>query len=151
MKDRILRRVLGALGVVTVAVGGVLVIDGLFHPAELISVGLWLLLPPILSDVIAMPVVAVLAWLIGRRLPIWWRVPVSAALALTGFAVLIGWPFIGGFGRNPGNPSALDRDYTAGAAAVVGLIWAVCLVAGTIRSRRARTRGLVTVGKPDAR
>lgn len=151
MKDRTVRRVLGALGVVTVAVGGVLVIDGLFHPAELISVGIWLLLPPILSDVIAMPVVAVLAWLIGRRLPTSWRVPISAAMAMTGFVALIGWPFIGGFGRTPGNPSSLDRDYTAGAAAVVGSIWAVCLVAGAIRSRRARARDLVADGKPDAR
>ena len=86
---------------------------------ELLSVGAWLLVPALLSDLVLMPVAAVLSVLVTRHLPTAWRAPVTVGLALSAFVVLIGWPFIGGFGRHPDNPTLLNRDYLRGALVVL--------------------------------
>jgi len=107
---------------------------------ELLSVGAWLLVPALLSDLVLMPVAAVLSVLVTRHLPTAWRAPVTVGLALSAFVVLIGWPFIGGFGRQPDNSSLLDRDYVAGALGLLGLIWFGCVLTGVIATVRGRAQ-----------
>ncbi len=115
---------------------------------ELLSVGAWLLVPALLSDLVLMPVAAVLSVLVTRHLPTAWRAPVTVGLALSAFVVLIGWPFIGGFGRHPDKPSLLNRDYLGGALVVLGVVWLGCVVAAVINSVIARHRSL-TRALPD--
>jgi hypothetical protein len=49
--------------------------------------------------------------------------PVRAGLAATGILVLVGWPFVRGYGDDPTNPSLLPRNYGAGLAAATGVVW----------------------------
>ncbi|MDN5760717.1 MAG: hypothetical protein L0H41_00155 [Microlunatus sp.] len=136
--QQILRWVLAAVGVAGIGYGAYLTLGATPTWPERISTGLWLLVPPVLNDVILLPLAAVVGWLIVRRLSRPWRDVVVVALVLSVFALLIGWPFISGYGRLANNPSLLDRNYIAGAAALLAVIWIGCLLAGAVLTGRER-------------
>ncbi len=130
---------LGAAGIMIIGVGGVLLIIGAPDVRAVVSAGGWLLVPAVVSDLILMPVATIVGRLIGRIRRPSLRHATTVAAALTVFILLIGWPFIGGFGRHPDNPSLLDRGYRLGALTVLAVVWVGCLVAGVLAgpARRA--------------
>ncbi len=134
------RWLIGAIGMAGIGLGAVLTLRAVWSPRELVSTGAWLLIPTLLSDLVIMPVAAVLGWLVSRRLAPPWQAPVIVGLVLSTFVLLIGWPFIGGFGRQPDNSSLLDRDYVAGALGLLGLIWFGCVLTGVIATVRGRAQ-----------
>jgi hypothetical protein len=130
-----------ALGVPVIGYGlrGAIVDAADTHPAELAR---WVIGPALVHDLLVVPVVIGVA-LVARRLtpPRAWP-PVRAGLAATGVLGLVGWPFVRGYGDDPTNPSVLPRDYGAGLAAAIGVVWLTVAVWTGWRCQWARARHL---------
>ena len=139
--DRVVRWALGAIGVAGIGYGGLrlLLLAAPTWP-ERVSAALWLLLPPVLDDLVLLPLVAVVGWLVVRRLPRPWRDAVVVALVLSTFTLAVGLPFLTGYGRVADNPSLLDRSYVVGALVVLGVVWVSCLGAALVLRRRRPSR-----------
>lgn len=107
------------------------------HPAELAR---WVVGGALVHDLVLAPIVLAVSWLVGRvgrgraRRPA--LGPLRWAMATSAVLVLFAWPFVRGYGRNPGVPSLLNRDYGAGLAAYLVAVWAVAAIAAL----RYRTR-----------
>lgn len=129
-----------ALGLPIMAYGarGVVVDGALTHPAELAR---WVVGAAAVNDLVLVPVVLGAGWLGRRSVPgdLW--PAVRAGLATTGVLALVGWPFLRGYGADPGNPSLLPRDYGAGLAAAVAAVWTVVAALALVRRARRRRHG----------
>lgn len=114
------------------------------HPAELAR---WVVGGALVHDLVLAPIVLAVSWLLGRvargRAGGWAGHPalgpVRWAMATSAVLVLFAWPFVRGYGRNPGVPSLLNRDYGAGLAAYLIAVWAIAAIAA-IAALRYRTR-----------
>jgi len=135
------RIVVGSLGVGLIGVGvwhgAAAVLAGVAEPIGTVA---WWLAGPVLVDAVMVPVAAVIAYGITRRIPVPWRAPTAAALGVVLSLTVIAIPFVAGWGRKPANPSLLDRDYLSGYLSVVAVIVAVAAVWGGISQWRARRR-----------
>ncbi len=110
--------------------------EGNTKPALLVR---WVLGTLLVHDLLIVPVVIAVGALVGWLLPPRWRGPVRGALALSALAVLFSYPLWRGFGRRPGDPSALPLDYADSLLVVLAVIWvgaAAVLVARWGRARR---------------
>jgi hypothetical protein len=108
------------------------------RPLQLVR---WVIGGALIHDLLWLPLVALAGVALTRatrgRLP---RV-VTWGLATSVVLVIVAWPFVRGYGRQRGNPSLLPRNYAAGLAAYLALIWLVVLgflVVGALR--RAATQ-----------
>jgi hypothetical protein len=107
------------------------------HPWELAR---WVIGVAVVHDLLVVPVAIGVA-LVARRLsPAWAWPPMRAGLAATGVLGLVGWPFVRGYGEDPTNPSLLPRNYGAGLAAAVGMVWLAVAVWAAWRHNQARSR-----------
>jgi hypothetical protein len=121
------------LPVMAYAVRGTLVDAHLTHPAELAR---WIVGLAVLHDLVVVPTVLAIGLVLRRHIPMRAWGPVRAALLTTAVLALVGWPFVRGYGRNPGVPSLLPRDYTAGLLAALAVTWAIATAWIAIRHRR---------------
>lgn len=103
---------------------------GRTRPAELAR---WVVGTVVVVDLVVMPVALGIGRVLRGRAPLQW------ALAASATVVVVGWPFLRGYGRNPNNPSLLPRDYGTGVAVAVVAVW---LTAGawTVAAARRRRR-----------
>jgi hypothetical protein len=90
------------------------------HPSELAR---WVIGTALAHDLVLVPVAAAIALLVHRFTPGPAWPPVRTGLVATGVLALVGWPFVRGYGDDPTNPSVLPRNYGAGLAAAVGVVW----------------------------
>ena len=121
------------LPVMAYAVRGARVDAHLTHPAELAR---WIFGLAVVHDLVVAPVVLALGFVLRRRVPDRAWPPIRAALLTSAVLVLVGWPFVRGYGRNPGVPSLLPRDYGAGMLAALAVTWAIAVL--WITARRLR-------------
>jgi hypothetical protein len=139
-----------ALGLPVIAYGirGVLVDASDTHPAELAR---WIVGSAVGHDLVLLPIVAGLAWLLRRLTPsAAWPVVRAGAFAV-GVLALTAWPFARGYGRSAGNPSLLPRNYVLGPAAVAAAVAVATLVAAAWCVREAaRSTSADGTGKGDA-
>jgi hypothetical protein len=107
------------------------------HPFELLR---WVIASDLAHDLLAAPVIVTVAWLVGRLSPAAVRAPLRWALATSGVLLLIAWPFVRGYGRDPSIPSLLGRDYWAGLLAYLGVTWflAAVWIGATVGRHRRR-------------
>lgn len=112
---------------------GVLVDDRLTRPAELTR---WIVGGALVHDLLLVPVVLAVATGLRRVVPAVAWPPVRWALALTGVLVLVGWPFVRGYGQAPSVPSLLARDYGEGLAVAVAVVWLVAAAWLAVRAHR---------------
>ena len=94
-------------------------------------------------DAVLLPLVIGAGALAGRYLPVAARTAVRVAGFVTVILLVVATPLVLGFGRRPDDPSALPRDYAAGLAAVLFLVWTAALVTvlrPALRRRRAVRR-----------
>jgi hypothetical protein len=125
--------------VMAYAVRGALVDAADTHPAELAR---WIVGLALLHDLALVPLVLAAGVILRRRVPprVW--PPVRAALLASAVLVAVGWPFVGGYGRSPGVPSLLPRDYATGLALGLLVVWLVAATwigVGALLRRRRRT------------
>ena len=124
--ESVVRAALIGLGLLGIAWGILLVLDR--PKSELFSVAVWFAVPAVLSDLLLLPVVALVGWALTRWLPSWARLPAQVALTVIGLLTVIALPFLGTPGVRPDNPTLLNRDYPLGLAVYAGVvvIAAVC-------------------------
>lgn len=134
------RLALGAFGV-AIAVGGAWLLVTSLGRDALLSVGAWLVGPPVVMDALVVPFVGLTGYVVSRLVRPRWRVAVGGCSALSGLVLLIGLPFISRAGARPDNPSLLDRPYAAGGAVLLAVIWIVGLLIGVRRERPVRGTG----------
>nr|MBA3653360.1 hypothetical protein [Actinomycetota bacterium] len=60
----------------------------------------------------------------------------GAGLLISGALSLVAWPLVRGYGRSAGNPSILPRNYGAGLAGTLIVVWTGILVFGVLLRRR---------------
>jgi hypothetical protein len=89
-------------------------------------------------DAVFLPMVLAVGALVGRYVPVGDRVAVRAAALVSAAVTLVALPLVLGFGRDPGNPSALPLPYGRGLAVLLALIWAAALAAIAVRRIRKR-------------
>jgi hypothetical protein len=89
------------------------------HP---VNFGLWFIGSALVHDALIAPVVFALAFTIVRLVPARVRPFLRTGLILSAAVLVVAFPVIAGPGK-PGNPSALPRNYPAGLAVILGLIW----------------------------
>lgn len=133
-----LQLIMVAGGIVMIIAGAYLAVSQINSFRELVSWGLWLLLPPLLSDLILMPLAALIGWATWRHVPQPGRVPVLVAEFLTIVFLVIALPFLAGWGANADNPSLLDRNYVAGTAIYLTVVWAGAGAWAFLRARSSR-------------
>jgi hypothetical protein len=124
--------------VMAYAVRGALVDAADTHPPELAR---WIVGLALVHDLLVVPLVLAAGVVLRRRVPPRAWPPVRAALLASAVLVAVGWPFVRGFGRSPGVPSLLPRDYATGlvlALVVVWLLAAAWIGLGTLLVRRRR-------------
>jgi hypothetical protein len=89
------------------------------HP---VNFGVWFLGSALVHDVLIAPAVFALGFAIVRVVPAGVRPFLRTGLILSAAVLVVAFPMIAGPGK-PGNPSALPRNYPAGLAVILGLIW----------------------------
>lgn len=125
------------LPVIAYGVRGALVDAADTHPAELAR---WMIGTALAGDFLAVPLALALG-AVGRRfVPMWAWPAVRAGLFVTGVLVLVAWPFVRGYGTSRTVPSLLARDYAAGLAVAVTVVWVAVAALMTPFSPRRRGR-----------
>ena len=108
--------------------------------SDLLSAGAWFVIPAVLSDLLLLPIVAVVGAALTRYLQPWVRLPAQVALAMIGGLTFIALPFLTGLGKRSDNPSLLNRNYPLGLAAYILLILIVTGGWALARRRALRPR-----------
>jgi hypothetical protein len=137
-----------AVGLPVIAYGGrgMLVDADRTHPSELAR---WIVGAAVVNDALVVPLAMGAAWLARRMTPARAWPPMRSGLLATGVVLLVAWPFVRGYGRDPTIPSLLERNYAVGVAAAIGATWiavavwiavsiALAIVVGRRRGRRDR-------------
>lgn len=137
------RALLFTVGAAGIAYGAWLTLhEILAGTATLSGFAAWWLAGPLVVDLLLMPAVVICGLALARFVPARWRRPIEAATLLTALLTLVAAPVVSGLGRRPDNPSLLDRDYPAGFASLVAIIWLLALGGSTLsRHRPPRSRG----------
>lgn len=128
------RHLAHAAGAALIGVGAVgLVADS----AETVPVrwAVWLVGAAVLHDLLFVPAVLAVGALTAF-VPLPYRRPVQAGLAVAGVIALIAFPLVRGFGRRGDNPSVLPQDYGANLLLVLAVI-ALGTGVAMLRARRA--------------
>lgn len=134
------RVLLGLVGAGLAAYGGVELLGALRSPKSVVPIGVRWLVGPVLLDLALVPLVAVVAVLLRRRLPGRSFRPVGAASVVSLLVSVVALPFVAGVGRRADNPTLLDRPYLAGWLGILALVWVVAAVSSLLGARRASVR-----------
>jgi hypothetical protein len=96
---------------------------------------------PVVHDAVVAPLVGVVGLLISRWVGRNWRVPVRVGAAVSGVLVLLAVPALWRAYAGQANPGLDDRNYGLGLGLFLVAVWFVVLVAGLVRTWRARGGG----------
>ncbi len=140
-RQDVVRVSLAGAGVGLAAVGVSELLGALRTPAAAVPVAARWLAGPVLLDLALVPLVAVVAVALRRRLPAAWFRPVAAASVVSLLVTAVALPFVAGVGRRADNPTLLDRPYVTGWLGILTVVWVVAIGAGLGRHRRLRPRG----------
>lgn len=101
------------VGVACTAVGVAAAVD----TSKPLVLARWMVGLTVAHDLVLAPLV-LLAGVGTRRRP--W---LAGGLLVSGVVALVAFPVVRGYGRLPGNPSLLPRDYTRGLLLTLGVVW----------------------------
>lgn len=132
------RWLLGAAGAAVAAYGGWLLVT---REDELLGVAAWLVAGVLLHDAVLAVTAVALGALTLRLVPEPARAPTAVAFVVLAPITLVAVPVLGRFGASEDNPTLLDRDYTAGWLALVGLTVLAVLLVSLVRSHVHREGG----------
>jgi hypothetical protein len=117
---RIVRVLVGAVGLLMIAVGG----RDLWNLglANAVAAAEWLAGGVVLHDFVLSPILLVVGVVLVRRCSERLRRPLIVGAIVLGTATVVAFPMLGRFGERADNPSLLDRNYTAGWLVLAGLV-----------------------------
>lgn len=125
---RVLLAVLGLAGMGWGVWCGLELVDGSVPTG--VELAAWLVGGPVLHDLVLAPVAGGLGWLLARRLGPAWSTPVRAGATVTGVLGLLAVPLLWRVHSGPDNAGPPDRNYLAGLAAALAVVWLLVLLTG---------------------
>lgn len=105
-----------------------------------LSLALWVTGLALVHDLLLVPAVLIVAWLVRRTAPRVARGLLLGALAVSAIIALVALPFALRLGAQADNPSFLPRNVGLGALVLVSGVWAVAAGMLFRRLRRERRR-----------
>lgn len=96
----------------------------------------WFVGGPVVHDGLVAPAVGVLGLLLTRFVPVAWRAPIAVGAVLSGVLALLAVPLLWRPFGVATNPGLHDRNYVAGLAIALAVVWLGVVVAGTTRQVR---------------
>lgn len=129
-----IRIAVGVAGAAGIGYGLFLALTTFRRWPDVIATALWFGLPPIVFDLLLVPVIGLLGTLVAARASRPWRAPLIVGMIVSGTLLVIAAPFVSGIGRRADNPSLLDRPYLLGTAIALAVIWAGVGLWGGIRA-----------------
>lgn len=132
---RVWRVVLGVAGLLAIGFGLRGVLRGGVATDWPVTVA-WLLAGPLLHDLVVLPAVAAVGWVVARVVPASVRPVVRGGLLVAATVTVVAIPVLSGRG-DPGNPSLTPLDYPRNYAIVLAAIAVVTAVLALLRHRRA--------------
>ncbi|MDF2823530.1 MAG: hypothetical protein K0R68_938, partial [Mycobacterium sp.] len=120
------RVVLGAVGIVVIGYGAVLLLDN--SGPVLVRIAVWAAAGVLLHDFVFAPLVTALGYAGRRILPRALWAPVGIASLLSIVLVLLAVPVFDRPGAKPLNPTVVDRDYPAGLWIALAVVWVATLL-----------------------
>jgi hypothetical protein len=94
----------------------------------------------VIHDLIVVPLALVVTLVVARTVPVGPRRWAQAALVVAAPLTLFAYPLVRGYGRIPGNPTALPHDYATNLALVLLAVGAVVAVAAGAAARSRHRR-----------
>lgn len=98
----------------------------------------WFVGGPLVHDGLVAPAVGLAGLLLTRTITQPWRTPVTVGLVLTAVLTLLAIPLLWRPFGVATNPGLHDRNYGAGLAITLGVVWLAVIIAGLARSRTFR-------------
>jgi hypothetical protein len=136
---RLVRLLLGALGVGAAAYGAVQLLD--LGTDNLRAVATWLVGGVLLHDAVLAPLTIAAWYAASRTLGPRLSAPLVVGAVVLGSVTLVGVPVLGRHLARPYNPTLLDRPYLLGWGVLAALTCAGVLLAELRRWRRRGDRG----------
>jgi hypothetical protein len=112
-------------------------IDHFAGPIPWTALARWGIGLAVVHDLVLAPIVSLVGLAVGRLLPRSAKGPVAAGLFVSATVTAVAWPAVRGYGRLPGNPSALPGNYARGLAVVLAAVWVAVAVAVAIRTLKS--------------
>lgn len=136
-----------------VIVGGwvvmVVAVAGAFGDERLRGIGswvTWLVGAALVHDLLVLPVVVAIGWLLTRAVPVPWRVPLRTALVVSAVLTATVWPIARRWGARADNPSIVPLPVARNLAWIVSALFITALGVGAVAAWRARARHAATEG-----
>lgn len=130
----VIRIAVGVAGAAGIGYGLLLALTTFRRWPDVIAAALWFGLPPVVFDLLLVPVIGLLGTLVAARAAGPWKAPLIVGMIISSALLVIAAPFVSGIGRRPDNPSLLDRPYLLGTAIALAVIWAGIGLWGGIRA-----------------
>lgn len=131
------RAVIGIAGIVAIGYGLFLAWTTITRLGDLVAIALWFGLPPVIFDLLLVPLFGLIGLGVAAIRDHRWRAPLVVGLIISAALLAVGLPFIAGIGQRPDNPSVLDRPYLLGTVIALAVVWAG--IGGWGLFRRLRT------------
>jgi Na+/melibiose symporter-like transporter len=100
----------------------------------------WLIGAALAHDAVVAPIVFVFAAVVVARVPRPYRGPVQGGLFAAAVVTLFALPFVRGYGREKGLPSALPLNYGRGLLILLAVIAVVTIAVGVWTRLRSKVR-----------
>ena len=92
------------------------------------AAGRWLAGGLLLHDLMLVPVVLAIVWVIGRATPRWLRTPLQSAVLGSALVLALAWPGLRGYGNRPDNPTVHPLRYGSALLTVLAVVWVLAAV-----------------------
>jgi hypothetical protein len=129
------RRLVGALGVLAIAFGGLQVLLN-WEAASPFGLAAFLVAVVILDDLILLPLALAVGWVVRRTLPVAARMPAQVALVVLAGIMLVGLPFALSPARNGESATLLTEPYWRNLGLLTASLAVLVVIAALVRSRR---------------
>jgi hypothetical protein len=100
----------------------------------------WVVGAALVHDLVVLPAVLCVGWLLTRWLPVPWRVPMRTALVVAAVLTATVWPIARRWGARPDNPSIVPLPVARNLGWIVVALLVTAFGVGVVGATRARTR-----------
>lgn len=98
----------------------------------------WIVGAALVHDLVVLPLVVAVGWVLARLVPLPWRVPLRTALVVAAVVSLAVWPIAQRWGARADNPSILPLPVARNLAVLCAALVLAALGVGAVRAWRDR-------------
>ena len=104
----------------------------------------WIVGAALVHDLVVLPVVLAVGWLLTRWVPTPWRVPMRTALVVSAVLTATVWPIARRWGARADNPSIVPLPVARNLSWIVVALFVTAIGVGAMSAARARARSGAT-------